>query len=366
MKHVKKAISVGISALLVLSLAACSSPGTGAAGSAASQGSAASDQAGSKVIRIASQSPSTEFANGGSTALGISTNYFMDTIKERSNGQITCELYPDGQLASSSDDIIGGLQNGSFECAIFNNGGWSDYTSGFAAINVPYLYFDYDEAYAVLDSSIGDAMKAQVTKDTSLIPVAFFDIGFRHITNDKREIKSPADIKGLKIRSMPDDIQIAALKALGASVTPLSYSELFTALQQKLVDGEENPISNIISEKFYEVQPYMTLTGHSFTISTMTFNPDFFNSLTADQQKLVREVAIEAQNKGREATPEIESNGLKFLKEHGVKVYEPTEQERQAFQNAAKSSWSKVEQVMGKDNFDALTKFVTDYRASHK
>lgn len=363
MKKVFKRMAAALIAVpMVMSLVACGGSSSKPAPSSGtpSAPAAAAPSANPIVIRIANQSPATEFANGGSTPLGISTNYFMKTIEERSGGQITCKLFPDGQLAKSSDEIIGGLQNGAFDCAIFNNGGWGDYTTGFAAINVPYLYFSYDIAYATLDSEVGQKMKDKVKADTGLIPVAFFDIGFRHITNSKREIKTPADMKGLKLRTMTDDIQIAAMEALGAAVTPISYSELFTALQQKLVDGQENPVSNIVSAKFYELQPYMTITGHSFTVSTMTFNQQLFDKLTPEQQKLVKDVAVEAQNEGRKATPVIEKDYLQFLKDKGVKVYEPTVDELNQFRDAAKASWTKVEKLMGTEDFNQLIKFVED------
>ena len=246
-------------------LSACGGSSGGTTSTSAAGGNAASGQ--SINLRIASSSPTVEFDGDGTTALGISTLYFVNQISARTDGRITAQIFPDGQIASSTQEYIGGLQNGAFDIGILNCGSWGDYTSAFAGLNMPYLYLNYDEAYAVLDSEVGQSWLQKAQEDTTTIPLAFFDIGFRELTCNN-EVHTPDDLKGVKIRVMPDPIQTATWEALGCAVTPVAYSELYTALQQGMVDAQENPPSNIVSSKVYELQNYMVMTNHNFTTSS--------------------------------------------------------------------------------------------------
>lgn len=349
----------GIPALaMALSLSACG----GEAPRTASPSEASAEKI---VIRVASSSSATEFKDDGTTALGVGANYFAKEIAARTGGRITAQIFPGAQLASSSEEYIGGLQNGAFDIGILNNGAWSDYTNAFAGLNMPYLYFDFDTVYAVLDSDIGAGWRRKAQADTSVIPLAYFDIGFRELTNSAHEVKTPADMKGIKLRTMVDDIQMAAWKALGAAVTPVAYSELYTALQQKMVDGQENPVSNIVSSKIFELQPYMTMTNHNYTATIPAASPVFWAKLSAEDQQLIRDVMIEAQNKGREKTSVFADAFLKTIVASGVKVYEPTTAELQLFQDAVKPVWAMVEKNMGAEDYGKLVTFVAEYTAAH-
>lgn len=199
-------------------LSACGGSSGGTTSTSAAGGGAASGQ--SINLRIASSSPTVEFEGDGTTALGISALYFVNQISARTDGRITAQIFPDGQIASSTQEYIGGLQNGAFDIGILNCGSWGDYTSAFAGLNMPYLYLNYDEAYAVLDSEVGQSWLQKAQEDTTTIPLAFFDIGFRELTCNN-EVHTPDDLKGVKIRVMPDPIQTATWEALGCAVTPL-------------------------------------------------------------------------------------------------------------------------------------------------
>lgn len=351
-KKIKMLLSLILAFALMFSLAACGGA------------DAPAESAEKIVIRIASQSPQVEFDGDGTTALGVSVNYFLKEIEERTEGRITGQIFPGGQLATSSEEYIGGLQNGAFDIGILNNGAWSDYTNAFAGLNMPYLYFDFDTVYAVLDSEIGTSWKEKAQADTTVIPLAYFDIGFRELTNSVREIKTPDDVKGLKLRTMVDDIQMAAWEALGAAVTPVAYAELYTALQQKMVDAQENPVSNIVSSKMYELQPFMTMTNHNYTATIPAVSPVFWDKLSAEDQQLIRDVMIEAQNAGRAMTQVFAENFRKTIADAGVAIYVPTTEELQMFQDAVKPVWSKVEVNMGTEDYTALVNFVADYTAS--
>ncbi len=318
------------------------------------------------VIRIASSSPTVEFEGDGTTSLGISTNYFVNEIAKRTDGRITAQVFPDGQIASSTQEYIGGLQNGAFDIGILNCGSWGDYTSAFAGLNMPYLYLDYDEAYAVLDSEVGKSWQEKAEADTGCIILGWFDIGFRQLTCNN-EVHTPDDLKGVKIRVMPDPIQTATWEALGCAVTPVAYSELYTALQQKMVDAQENPPSNIVSSKVYELQNYMVITNHNFTATIPAASPIFWNKLSAEDQQLIRDIMMEAQNKGREKTAELAEGFIKTVEDDaGTQIIRLTTDELKQFQDKAKSVWPMVEKQMGTEAYNQMIEFVEQYEAGQK
>lgn len=349
---VKKAVLSMLTIAMAVSVSACG-------GSDSSTKGAGGD--GEKInIRIASSSPTVEFEGEGTTSLGISTNYFIKEINKRSNGRITAQVFPAGQIASSTQEYISGLQNGAFDIGILNCGSWADYTPAFAGLNVPYLYFDYDTVYAVLDSEVGQGWLSKAGKDTKTIPLAYFDIGFRELTANV-PVHTPDDLQGVKIRTMPDPIQMKCWEALGASVTPVAYSELYTALQQKMVDAQENPPSNIAASKIYELQKYMIMTNHNFTATIPAASPIFWNKLSDADKKLVKDVMIEAQNKGRAQTKTLADGFIKTISSKS-EVINLNKDELIKFQDKAKAVWPMIEESMGKEEFDKLINFVKNYK----
>ena len=362
-----KRLTLGIlSAAMLLSLAACGG-GTDPAPVGGSKSPDAADNgssSGEKItIRIASSSPTVEFEGAGTTALGISTNYFAREIEARTDGRITAQIFPDGQIASSTQEYIGGLQNGAFDMGILNCGSWADYTPAFAGLNMPYLYFDYDTAYAVLDSEVGEAWKAKAQEDTGCIILGYFDIGFRELTANVA-VHTPDDLKGVKIRTMPDPIQMACWEALGAAVTPVAYSELYTALQQKMVDAQENPPSNIVSSKVYELQKYMIITNHNFTATIPAASPIFWDKLSAEDQQLIKDIMIEAQNEGRKHTAELADGFIQTVQDDaGTEVIYLSNDELKQFQEKAKSVWPMVEEQMGTEAYNDMLDFVAEYES---
>lgn len=356
----KKLWRVLAGALSVSALVALSACGGGETSETGGGSSGSEEQI---HIRIASSSPTVEFEGEGTTSLGISVNYFIKEIEERSGGRITAQVFPDGQIASSTQEYIGGLQNGAFDIGILNCGSWGDYTSAFAGLNMPYLYFDYDTVYALLDSEIGQSWQQKALEDTQCLPLAWFDIGFRELTCNV-PVHAPSDLEGVKIRVMPDPIQTATWEALGASVTPVAYSELYTALQQGLVDAQENPPSNIVSSKVYELQDYMVITHHNFTATIPAAGPVFWNSLSDEDKALIQEVMIEAQNKGREQTDTLAEGFIAQVDEDpGTEIIRLTDEELMAFQDATRSVWPMVEEQMGTEAFNEMIEFVENYDA---
>ena len=272
----------------------------------------------------------------------IGAQYFADNLPKRTEGKVAVRMFLDGVLGGSAEELIGGVQNGAFEMIALALGSWGDYTNAFAPMNIPYLFTNHDEVYAFLDGSIGNKMKEKCEKDTGIKILSFLDIGFRHVTNSKREIVAPDDMKGLKIRTMNDRNQIAAMRALGASPTPTSYAELYTALQQRVVDAQENPVFNIMSAKFYEVQKYLSLTSHSYTITALGISKALFDSLSPEIQTEIVRLGREAELKSREALTSKEADVLENLRKY-MTVRALSDRELKAFQEKAKVSWTEIE-----------------------
>ena len=284
---------------------------------------------------------------------GQGIQYFCDEVESRSGGKVTIEVYTDAQLGGSADEMIGGCRTGAFEFITLNQGSWGGYTDAFMPFNFPFLFPNEEVAFAFMDGEQGDYITQKIIDDTGIRVLCYYDMGFRHVTNKRGPIHSASDMAGLKIRTQNDPYQIAAMEALGAAVTTVAYSELFSALQQGLVDAQENPLSNIVVNKYYEVQSYLTLTGHTYTLTTMAINEDVFQSFSPDLQALMLEVAEDATQLCREGLLSQEEVYLEELKQH-MEVYDPTPEEMATFQESTSSVWASIEEEIGSERYNAI------------
>ena len=282
---------------------------------------------------------------------------FVKNVQEKSGGRIVITLYKGGQLSDNTENDVQGLAGGAFHFANPALASLGSYTNAFIPFNMLYMFANQDAADRFIDSEIANRMRQKALKDMGIRTLAFLDVGFRNLTTSTREIRRPEDIKGLKIRTMEDPFQIKAFQAMGASPTPMAYSELFSALQQGVIDGQENPMSNIIQAKLYEVQKYMTLTRHSFTINTIVMAESAFQKLPADLQQLILDEARAAELMSRANCAQKEASLLEDCKKV-LQVYEPTLEELHMFQDAARASWEQAKATMGEDDYNAMLKTV--------
>mgnify|MGYP003289310357 CR=1 FL=1 len=179
-----------------------------------------------------------------------------------------------------------------------------------------------------------------------------------------KEVHSPADMKGIKIRTMVDPIQTACWEALGASVTPVPYAELYTALQQGMVDAQENPPSNIVSSKLYELQKYCMKTNHNFTTTIMAASPVFWSRISDADKELIAQTWKDTEMYVRSLTSDLSDGFFKTMAENGTTVVDLTPDELKEFQDVAKSVWPKIEESMGSEAYNKLINFVMDYQAN--
>ncbi len=217
---------------------------------------------------------------------------FKKLIEERSNGSVKITIYPAGQLGYDRE-LIEGMQFGTIDLAIVTSSPLVNFIPSFAVLDLPFLFRDWDHVQNVLKQGFMNDLYAEGA-EKGLVPMALLPRGFRSVTNSKRPINSAADFKGLKLRVIESPVFVQTFEQLGATVTAMSWGEVFTALQQNALDGQENAINTINNERLYEVQKYVSLTEHIFAFATFTASKQKLEQLPADIQKLIRECAVEA------------------------------------------------------------------------
>lgn len=267
---------------------------------------------------LAQQTMNMGFTLAIDSHYGAGAKVFAEKIKELSDGKFEVVPKPSGALGGERD-VVEGLQIGSIPLTISSTGPLGNFVPEIYVLDFPFLFENYEHARSVLDGPIGQEL-LQKFEDKGLIGLAWTENGFRHLTNNTREVKNPADMDGLKIRTMENKIHMAAFEALDASPTPLSFTELFTALQQGTVDGEENPIPVIITSRFYEVQDYLTLTGHVYSPAVILMSKIVWDGLSDEEKDWFRQAAKASAQATRQAVTDLENEGVKFLQEQGMDV----------------------------------------------
>ena len=230
-------------------------------------------------------------------------------------------MFPASQLGSERD-MVEGLQLGSLEMTLTSTGPRGNFVPQVKLFNLPFLFKDRESCYRVLDGEIGTQIADRFTK-VGIRSLGWFENGFRNITNSKVAVNSPSDMKGIKIRVMEDDVFILTMKALGASPLPMAFGELYTALEQKTVDAQENPLAVIHSSRFFEVQKYLAMTGHFYSPAVLLISEIAWKTLTPEQQKIVADAATEARDYERELSLKADQELEAACKKEGMTVTHP-------------------------------------------
>jgi len=245
---------------------------------------------------------------------------FARQVKERTKGQIEVRVFAGSALGNDST-AISGVRGGTIDMATSGTPYYSGIVGRMNVLDLPYMFTSAEHAYKVLDGPIGrgllDELEAHGMKG-----LAYWEVGFRSLTNSRRQVRAPEDIKGLKVRTTPNPAHIKALQILGANPTPMPIDEVFTVLENKAVDGQENPVSIVRGAKLYEVQKYTSLTRHAYTAMPLIINKARFERLPADQQQALVEAARAAGTFHRELNRKSEASDIAFLKSQGMQVDE--------------------------------------------
>lgn len=270
-------------------------------------------------------------------------------LVEAKTDKYEISIYPNAVLGDERT-LIEGMQLGTIDMGVITNGPIANFLPEIAVFEMPFLFSSAEEAYKILDGSIGQDMLKKL-ETVNLKGLAFAERGFRNLTNSKRPVLEPADIKGLKVRVMENPVYIDTFTTLGANTVPMAWTEALTALQQGTIDGQENPINVIYSFKLYETQKYLSLTRHAYAPATFLMSKALFDSFAPDIQQIVLEAAQEAAEYGRNWNAEQMAEQLKALEANGMEISEP---DLSVFQEAVKPVYAKYADRFGKVLEDIL------------
>ena len=282
-------------------------------------------------------------------AYNVGARKYAELVAQRTGNRVKIDIYPATQLGSERD-LVEGLQLGTVDLVVTSTGPLGGFVPRMFVVDLPFLFRDKTHAYKVLDGPIGKSLLEPFAAK-GIMGLAFWENGFRNITNNVRPIEKPEDLRGIKIRTMENKIHLASFKAWGASPTPMAWGEVYTALQQKTIDGQENPIAIIYTAKLYEVQKYLALTGHFYSPSPLLMSLKAYNGLPGDIQKIMLDAAIECATFERNLLRDEEARQIADLKAKGMQVTTP---DKKPFQDAAASIYREFEAQFGKDLIDKI------------
>jgi tripartite ATP-independent transporter DctP family solute receptor len=270
-------------------------------------------QAQTKTLKFVNQN-----AKGHPIVLGM--DKFAEIIEAKSGGKLKVTVYPGGALGSDQANVSA-LQGGTLEMASMNSGIFASLVKDFAIYDFPFLFANPAEADAVVDGSFGKSLHAKL-EEKGLVGLGYYELGFRHISNSKRPINKVEDIAGLKLRVIPNPINVDWVSALGANPTPLPFPELYAALEQKAVDGQENPVATINGAKLYEVQKHLVLSNHQYNPQSIVMSKKVWDGLSAGEKKIVQDAVNESIKYQREQSRALAGSLLATLKQNGMQVTE--------------------------------------------
>jgi tripartite ATP-independent transporter DctP family solute receptor len=249
---------------------------------------------------------------------GVGANTFCEEIEKGTQGRYKCQHFPSGSLGGERE-MIEAVQLGTLDLVNTSTGPLGNFVPEVKIVDIPFLFRDYDHARKVMDGQVGqDLLKAMQAK--GLVGMAWTENGFRHMTNSKRPIRSADDARGLKMRTMENKVHMDGYKTFGILPTPMPFPELFTALQQGTVDGQENPIPVILASKFSQVQKHLSLTGHVYSPAVIILTPSVWNKLSAADKNVFLEAGKKAAAAQRKRVNDDENNGIAQLEKDGMQV----------------------------------------------
>ena len=251
----------------------------------------------------------------------VAAEKFAELVAERTNGEYKIEIYPNGTLGGESE-MLDSMSMGMLDMGIITRGPFVNFSEDMGVLDMPFLFASNEEAYKVLDGEIGKELLATL-EDAGLKGLAYAERGFRNVTNSVRPVTNAADLAGLKLRVMENEVYTATFKALNVNAVPMAWSEALTAMQQGTIEGEENPINVIYSYGLWDYgQKYVTLDRHSYATAIITMSLDKFNELDEATQEIFVQAAQEAAEYERAWVADQEAGQLETIKSNGVEVVE--------------------------------------------
>lgn len=283
---------------------------------------------------------------------GVGAARWQEVVEERTEGRYVFRHFPSSGLGGERE-MVEGVQLGTVEAVIVSSGTLANFVEDAGVFDIPFLFRDLGHARTVLDGPIGQDILAQFD-DVGLKALAWGEQGFRHITNNRNQIGSPDDIAGLKLRTMENPIHLTAFETLGAAPTPMAWPEVIGALQQGTIDGQENPLSVIVSVNLDDVQEYLTLSGHVYSPAILLVSPMVWDGMSEEDREAFREGAAEGVAAMRGFVDDVEESGLETLRERGMDVGTLSAEDRAAFQEALTPAYAEYSETYGQELIDAI------------
>lgn len=283
---------------------------------------------------------------------------FKEHVEKATGGSIKVEIFPAGQFGKDQPTMEG-LRLGTLEMAVAHDGAIATVYKAVGILGIPFLYDSHEHAWRVYDSPWLKGFSDDMIKKTGIRLLGFADNGVRHFTNSLRPIRSPADMRGMKIRIMPSPVFKTLVESLGASPSAVPWAELPTALQQRVVDGQENGVTNILAASLYQYQKYITLDGHVWSVHGYLINEPFYQGLTAVERKAVEEGTQKAIAIHRKMTSDQDKNAKEILGKVGMEVTTLSPADIAQFRKLAQppvKAWAEKE--IGKEYVDSLFKAI--------
>jgi TRAP-type transport system periplasmic protein len=284
---------------------------------------------------------------------GVAIDTFAREVEKRTNDRYKVQTFYAGALGAERESVEG-VQLGTLDLTLTSTGPLPNFVPEVAILDIPFLFRDYAHARAVLDGAIGQELLAKFPPK-NMVGLAWAENGFRHMTNSKRPINQPDDLKGLKMRTMENPIHIEAYRQFGILPTPMAFTEVFTALQQGAVDGQENPLSVITSAKLDQVQKYLSLTGHVYSPAIFLMNKTQWDKLSEADKQAFLEAAREGVKANRARVDDDERRAVADLRSKGMSVVENLDKAR--FQAVLAPVYADFGNRFGQANIDRIKNY---------
>jgi tripartite ATP-independent transporter DctP family solute receptor len=297
-------------------------------------------QAQERTLKFATQNP-----KGHPIVVGMEK--FAEIVAKNGGGKLKVQLFPGGVLGGDQANVSS-LQGGTLEMASMNSGILAAQVKEFGIFDFPFMFASTKEADTVVDGPFGKSMHDKLDSK-GIVGLAYWELGFRNITNSKRPINKIDDIAGLKLRVIPNAINVDWVKALGANPTPLPFPEVYAALDQKAIDGQENPFTVIAANKFFEVQKHLAITNHQYNPQTVIISKKLWDTLSGDEKKILADAAKEAAVHQRQVSRQQAGEAFENLKKNGMQVTEFSAAEMAKFRDKMKPVVDKHAAIVGAD-----------------
>lgn len=341
--------TVGALAVTSLALTACggdndSNGGDSAEGETAGGGESIS-------MRLAVGDPAD-------SAVGVAAQHFADTVSESSDGRIEVEVFPDGTLFGGDQNAaVNQVQSGSIDATILSTSVYASFEPRMNAISIPYLFEDFDQYVEYLEGEPGQTLLESLDSlDTE--GLAMMTRTFRQTTNSVRPITQPSDFEGLTIRVPNNDLWVETFEAFGANPTPMDFTEVYSALQLEVIDGQENPVEVPLANSFYEVQDYLSLTNHIVDGYVLAVNQELFDGFDADTREILQEAADETAEFKRQYDLDEAETTIEQLEAEGMEVNELSAEQQAAFAAEAEKLYPQFEEMIGAEFVQMTLEFV--------